>query len=99
MEAYAIDLSEHDMNMEAYVDTFRTALSTLKDGTPSPDIFDHLKVKCYGAEDTPLPSVAQVSSLGATKLQVTVFDPSVLKDVSHAIAVGARCTGCCYWRL
>ena len=67
--------------VNAMEDSFRA----IRGGTPTPDLFDAVQVKAYGAV-TPLSSVAQVVITSPTRATITCFDP----ENSPAVRDGVR---------
>lgn len=70
--------------MDKTINSLKETLATLRAGKVTPQLLDKTLVKCYG-ETMLLKSVAQITSLSPTELQVKTFDPSTTKDILGAL--------------
>jgi ribosome recycling factor len=77
-------LEECKEKMDKSIESYKESLSTLRAGRVTPALLDKVSVKCYG-ENMNIKSVATMSSLSATDLQVKPFDPSTAKDILGGI--------------
>ena len=66
--------------MDKSIVSLKESLSTLRAGKVTPQLLDKVTVVAYG-EKCLLKSVAQISGISATDLQVKTFDPSIIKDI------------------
>lgn len=60
--------------------SLKESLATLRAGRVTPQLLDKVTVTAYG-EKCLLKSVAQISSISPTDLQVKTYDPSIIKDL------------------
>ncbi len=73
-------LEEFVEKMDKSIISLKESLGTLRAGKVTAQLLDKVTVTAYG-EKCLLKSVAQVSALSATDLQVKTFDPSIIKDL------------------
>ncbi len=73
-------LEEFVEKMDKSIVSLKESLGTLRAGKVTAQLLDKVTVTAYG-EKCLLKSVAQVSALSATDLQVKTFDPSIIKDL------------------
>lgn len=73
-------LEEFVEKMDKSIASLKESFGTLRAGKVTPQLLDKVTVTAYG-EKCLLKSVAQVSALSATDLQVKTFDPSIIKDL------------------
>ncbi len=73
-------LEEFVEKMDKSIVSLKESFGTLRAGKVTPQLLDKVTVTAYG-EKCLLKSVAQVSALSATDLQVKTFDPSIIKDL------------------
>ena len=66
--------------MDKSIVSLKESLSTLRAGKVTPQLLDKVTIVAYG-EKCLLKSVAQISGISATDLQVKTFDPSIIKDI------------------
>ena len=78
-----IELETMD-KMETTVEKTQGNLDTIRTGRANPAILDRLMVEYYGAE-TPLKTIAGVSTPDAQTLQIQPFDMGALPDIERAI--------------
>ena len=78
-----IELETMD-KMETTVEKTQENLDTIRTGRANPAILDRLMVEYYGAE-TPLKTIAGVSTPDAQTLQIQPFDMGALPDIERAI--------------
>ncbi|KAF0688163.1 Aste57867_20196 [Aphanomyces stellatus] len=71
-------------NMRGAVANYIKVLSAMRPGQADASIFDSLVVSAYG-QMASLSQLAQVSVVGTHELAVTVYDPSLLKDIKSGI--------------
>ncbi|DBA01826.1 TPA: hypothetical protein N0F65_002942 [Lagenidium giganteum] len=77
-------------NMHGGVVNFTRALSQMRPGKADAGIFDSVHVQAYG-QHVALSQVAQVSVSGTYSLAVTIYDPSLIKDIKKAIEAVNPC--------
>ncbi len=75
------------MTLEEYVEkmgktlaSLKESFSTLRAGKVTAQLLDKVTVVAYG-EKCLLKTIAQISSISPTDLQVKTFDPSIIKDI------------------
>ena len=78
------DLDVYGDKMYKCVRHFNDELSKIRGGRPTADMFNHVKVEAYGSK-MPLTEVGQSVLKTPTKLNITVFDPTVAQNVATAI--------------
>lgn len=66
--------------MDKSIVSLKESLGTLRAGKVTAQLLDKVTITAYG-EKCLLKSVAQISSLNPTDLQVKTFDPSIIKDI------------------
>lgn len=70
--------------MMKVVDTMEESFRAIRGAEPSPELFDSVQVKAYGAM-TPLNAVAQVVITSPTMATITCFDPETCVSVRDAV--------------
>lgn len=78
------DDTEYRKAMEAVISHFQDEIKKVRTGRAHPDMLANIKVEAYG-QFMPLNQVANVTTSGASLLQVTPFDPSTLQAIAAAI--------------
>jgi len=78
------DLKAFEEKMAKSLGNFEKDLETIKAGRANPRILDKLMVDSYGAL-TPINQVANITVPEARLLQITPWDPSMLKAIENAI--------------
>lgn len=78
------NVDELSARMEKSLVSLKESFATLRAGRVSPQLLDKQTVKCYG-ENMLLKSVAQISSVSPTDLQIKTFDPSTTKEIISAL--------------
>ncbi len=78
------DDTEYRKAMEAVILRFQDEMKKVRTGRAHPDMLANIKVEAYG-QFMPLNQVANVTTSGASLLQVTPFDPSTLQAIASAI--------------
>jgi len=75
------DVKERMMKV---VDAMEDSFRAIRGAEPSPELFDSVQVKAYGAM-TPLNAVAQVVITSPTMATITCFDPETCSSVRDAV--------------
>ncbi len=78
------DDTEYRKAMETVISRFQDEMKKVRTGRAHPDMLANIKVEAYG-QFMPLNQVANVTTSGASLLQVTPFDPSTLQAIAAAI--------------
>ncbi len=78
------DDQEYRKAMDAAVDRFNAEMKKVRTGRAHPDMLANVKAEVYG-QFTPLNQVANITTVDATLLQVTPFDPSTIQAIAAAI--------------
>ena len=77
-------LADEKKRMEASLEAFRKELATIRTGTASPALLDHVRVAAYG-EQMPLNQLATVSAPEGRLLVITPWDRTNLGAIEKAI--------------
>ena len=78
------DLDIYDDKLSKCFKRCTDELSKIRGGRPTADMFNHVKVEAYGSKMI-LPEVGQSVLKTPTKLNITVFDPTLAQNVATAI--------------
>ena len=70
--------------MEASLHAFQERCKGVRTGRASPELVENLKVDCYGSSMS-LKQVASIQVPEGTMILVKPFDPSLLKEIEHAV--------------
>lgn len=81
-----MQLAEIEAQMQKSVEATQRSFNTIRTGRANAAILDRVMVDYYGA-DTPLKSLANISTPDATTIQVDPFDKSSLNQVERAISL------------
>ena len=73
-------------NMQKSVDSTQQSLNTIRTGRANISLLDKINVEYYGV-DTPIKSLANISTPDATTLMIQPFDMSSISDVERAISM------------
>ncbi len=79
-------ISELETNMQKSVDKTQQDLNTIRTGRANASLLDKIEVEYYGA-DTPLKSLAGISTPDATTLIIQPFDQSSISQIEKAISM------------
>lgn len=71
-------------SMDIVINNYEDKLSKLRSGRANASMLYGVEVDYYGTP-TPIDQIAQISVVEGRQLVVKLFDPSVLKEVEHAI--------------
>lgn len=80
-----ITIEEVNNKMDKTIVSLKETFGTLRAGKVSPQLLDKITVKCYG-ENVLLKTVATISAISPTDLQVKTFDPSTTKDIYSTLS-------------
>jgi ribosome recycling factor len=75
-----------EASMRKSVEATQRTFNTIRTGRANPSLLDKISVEYYGA-DTPLKSLATISTPDATTIQIQPFDRSSLGTIEKAIAM------------
>lgn len=73
-----------EQQMNEVITHLNSEFSKIRTGRANPNMLEGIKVEAYGAP-TPIAQVAMISVPEARQLLVKPFDPSLLKEIDHAI--------------
>ncbi|HAP03529.1 MAG TPA: ribosome recycling factor, partial [Lachnospiraceae bacterium] len=79
-------LNEFKDKMQKSLESLQKDYSSIRAGRANPHILDKLTVDYYGAP-TPIQQVANVSVPEARVIQITPWEPSMVKEIEKAIMV------------
>ncbi len=79
-------LSDIENSMKKAVEATQRSFNTIRTGRANPSLLDKVTVDYYGSE-TPLKSLANISTPDATTITVQPFDPNTLTAIEKAISV------------
>lgn len=79
-------LAEAKTLMQKSVEAMQRSLNTIRTGRANASLLDRISVEYYGTE-TPLRSLATISTPDASTLTIQPFDPSSLTDIEKAISL------------
>ncbi len=77
-------LEPYESKMNKSRDALLAELSSIRAGRANPHVLDQVRVDYYGAP-TPISQVANVSVPEPRLIQISPWDPSILKDIEKAI--------------
>jgi ribosome recycling factor len=77
-------LDEHSKNMDKTVEFLQNELKSVRTGRAAPGLVEHLMVDYYGT-NTPLKSLATITTPEPASLLIKPFDFGCLKDIEKAI--------------
>ena len=75
-----------EASMRKSVEATQRTFNTIRTGRANPSLLDKISVECYGA-DTPLKSLATISTPDSTTIQIQPFDRGTLGLIEKAIAM------------
>ncbi|WP_299493766.1 ribosome recycling factor [Acaryochloris sp. IP29b_bin.137] len=79
-------LAEAETLMQKSVEAMQRSLNTIRTGRANASLLDRITVDYYGTE-TPLRSLATISTPDASTITIQPFDPSSLTDIEKAISL------------
>jgi ribosome recycling factor len=81
-----VKLDELKDTMEKTIDSTKRSFNTIRTGRANPSLLDRITVDYYGSE-TPLKSLANISTPDATTLAIQPFDRSSMATIERAISM------------
>lgn len=72
--------------MEKSIEAMKRSLNTIRTGRANASLLDRITVEYYGTE-TPLRSLATISTPDASTITIQPFDPSSLTDIEKSISL------------
>lgn len=79
-------LAEAETLMQKSIEAMKRSLNTIRTGRANASLLDRISVEYYGT-DTPLRSLATISTPDASTITIQPFDPSSLTDIEKAISL------------
>ncbi len=79
-------LAEAETLMQKSIEAMKRSLNTIRTGRANASLLDRITVEYYGT-DTPLRSLATISTPDASTITIQPFDPSSLTDIEKAISL------------
>ncbi len=79
-------LQDIESNMRKSVDSAQRTFNSIRTGRANPSLLDRLKVEYYGA-DTPLKSLATISTPDSQTIAIQPFDLNTLPLIEKAISI------------
>ena len=79
-------LSEVKENMQKTIDATQRSFNTIRTGRASTSLLDRVMVDYYGTE-TPLNSLANISTPDATTIMIQVYDKGSMSQIEKAISM------------
>ena len=79
-------LAETEASMKKSIDAMKRALNTIRTGRANASLLDRIVIEYYGT-DTPLRSLATISTPDASTLTIQPFDPGSLSDIEKVISL------------
>lgn len=79
-------LAETEASMKKSIEAMKRALNTIRTGRANASLLDRIVVEYYGT-DTPLRSLATISTPDASTLTIQPFDPGSLSDIEKVISL------------
>ncbi|WP_299416612.1 ribosome recycling factor [Acaryochloris sp. IP29b_bin.148] len=79
-------LAEAETLMQKSVEAMNRSLNTIRTGRANAALLDRITVEYYGTE-TPLRSLATISTPDASTITIQPFDPSSLTDIEKSISL------------
>ncbi|MBW4655048.1 MAG: ribosome recycling factor [Kaiparowitsia implicata GSE-PSE-MK54-09C] len=77
-------LAEVEENMKKTIEATQRSFNTIRTGRANPSLLDRVMVDYYGSE-TPLKSLANISTPDASTISIQPFDPSSVAAIERAI--------------
>lgn len=79
-------LAEAETLMQKSIEAMKRSLNTIRTGRANASLLDRITVEYYGTE-TPLRSLATISTPDASTITIQPFDPSSLTDIEKSISL------------
>ncbi|KAI9132575.1 ribosome recycling factor [Acaryochloris sp. CCMEE 5410] len=79
-------LAEAETLMQKSIEAMKRSLNTIRTGRANASLLDRITVEYYGTE-TPLRSLATISTPDASTITIQPFDPSSLTDIERSISL------------
>lgn len=79
-------LAETETLMQKSIEAMQRSLNTIRTGRANASLLDRISLEYYGAE-TPLRSLATISTPDASTITIQPFDPSSLGSIEKAISL------------
>jgi ribosome recycling factor len=79
-----VKLAEVEENMKKTIEATQRSFNTIRTGRANPSLLDRVMVDYYGSE-TPLKSLANISTPDASTISIQPFDPSSVAAIERAI--------------
>jgi len=83
-DSVKVELDKYEQKMAKAIDYFKGEMVSIRAGRANPHLLDKIVVDYYGVP-TPIPQMANITVPEARTLLVSVWDTSVIKDVSKAL--------------
>lgn len=80
------DISDVEIAMQKAVEATQRAFNTIRTGRANSSLLDRIMIDYYGAQ-TPLKSMANISTPDASTLMVQPYDASTLSNIEKAISL------------
>ncbi|BDM79272.1 ribosome recycling factor [Acaryochloris marina] len=81
-----MELAEAETLMQKSIEAMKRSLNTIRTGRANASLLDRITVEYYGTE-TPLRSLATISTPDASTITIQPFDPSSLTDIERSISL------------
>jgi ribosome recycling factor len=81
-----VQLADVEAQMQKSVEATQRAFNTIRTGRANASILDRITVEYYGTE-TPLKSLANISTPDSTTLQIDPFDKGTVNQIEKAISL------------
>jgi len=81
-----VKLAEAETLMQKSIEAMQRSLNTIRTGRANAALLDRITIEYYGTE-TPLRSLATISTPDASTITVQPFDPGSLTDIEKAISL------------
>lgn len=81
-----MELAEAETLMQKSIEAMKRSLNTIRTGRANASLLDRITVEYYGTE-TPLRSLATISTPDASTITIQPFDPSSLTDIEKSISL------------
>lgn len=79
-------LAEAETLMQKSIEAMQRSLNTIRTGRANAALLDRITIEYYGTE-TPLRSLATISTPDASTITIQPFDPGSLSDIERAISL------------
>lgn len=79
-------LAEAESLMQKSIEAMQRSLNTIRTGRANASLLDRITIEYYGTE-TPLRSLATISTPDASTITIQPFDPGSLTDIEKAISL------------